>query len=126
MKFQFIWISRISFACLLFTAFLALLATTVARHVHAQQDSKPVGIFEASGSVGETPRIGSIAFDAASGEYRITGGGENIWGASDAFEFAWKRISGDVRISADVQFIGPGAVEHRKAVLMVRETLDAG
>lgn len=126
MKFPFIWISRISFACLLFTAFLALLVTSVARRVHAQQDSKPVGIFDASGSVGETPRIGSIAFDAASGEYRITGGGENIWGASDAFEFAWKRISGDVRISADVQFIGPGAVEHRKAVLMVRETLDAG
>jgi len=36
----------------------------------------------------------------------------------------WKRISGDVTITADVRFIGTGAVDHRKAVLMVRQNLN--
>jgi TolB protein len=84
---------------------------------------KPVGIFEQHGDVGETPKAGSIGYDADSGEYRVTGGGANIWAKADAFQFAWRRISGDVTVTADVHFIGTGAVDHRKAVLMVRQNL---
>ena len=56
----------------------------------------------------------------------ITGspGGANIWAAADAFQFVWKRFSGDVSLTADVQFEGAGAVAHRKAVLMIRQSLD--
>jgi TolB protein len=83
-----------------------------------------VGIFDSDGAVGETPKKGSVEYNAAAGEYRVTGGGANIWAAVDAFHFVWKRISGDVTLTADVQFSGAGAVAHRKAVLMVRQTLE--
>jgi len=83
-----------------------------------------VGIFEKHADVGETPKAGSVEYDAVTGEYRVTGGGANIWASVDAFQFAWKRVSGDVTITADVRFIGTGAVDHRKAVLMIRQNLN--
>ena len=46
-------------------------------------------------------------------------------GHADAFQFAWKKISGDVEISADVSFPNSGGNEHKKAVLMLRQSLDA-
>ncbi|HXW55696.1 MAG TPA: hypothetical protein VEJ67_08120 [Candidatus Cybelea sp.] len=85
-----------------------------------------LGIFESSGDVGGSPRKGSAQFDPATGEYRITGGGANIWGTVDAFEFVWARLSGDVSLEADIRFVGQGAMEHRKAVLMLRQSLDRG
>src|SRR5712692_6516011 len=90
----------------------------------AQQDA--IGIFETHGDVGITPTQGSVAYDSAAGEYRVTGGGANIWSTTDAFQFAWKRISGDVTVTADVRFIGAGKVDHRKAVLMIRQGLEPG
>src|SRR5579872_462494 len=95
-------------------------AVTVAAPLEA------VGIFEAHDDVGENPKKGAVAYDSASGEYRVTGGGANIWSTTDAFQFAWKRLSGDATMTADVQFTGVGKVEHRKAVLMFRQSLDAG
>lgn len=83
-----------------------------------------IGIFDSDGDVGETPKKGSVVYDAAAGEYRVTGGGANIWAATDAFHFVWKRLSGNVTLTADVRFIGAGAVGHRKAVLMVRQGLE--
>jgi regulation of enolase protein 1 (concanavalin A-like superfamily) len=89
------------------------------------QQPKPVGLFEDHADVGENPKAGAVEFNAGSAEYRVGGGGANIWANTDAFHFAWKRISGDVTITANVQFIGQGAVAHRKAVLMVRQSLAA-
>jgi len=80
------------------------------------------GIFESHTDIGNPPVKGSVEFSA--GEYRVTGGGANVWAAADAFQFAWKRLSGDVTITADVQFVGKGAQEHRKALLMVRQNLN--
>jgi hypothetical protein len=85
---------------------------------------KTTGIFESNTDVGVTPQKGSIAYDDAKGEYRITGGGANIWAAADAFQFLWKRVSGDMSLTADVHFEGAGAVGHRKAVLMIRQSLE--
>ena len=84
------------------------------------------GQFESSSDVGVTPQKGKVESDAAKGEYRVTGGGANIWGTADAFQFAWKKMSGDVDFTADVQFVGKGTVAHRKAALMIRQSLDAG
>src|SRR2546423_1065893 len=83
-----------------------------------------LGPFESSGDVGVTPQKGKVEFDAGSGEYRVTGGGANIWAAADAFQFVWKKMSGDVSLTADVHFIGAGAAGHRKAVLMIRQGLE--
>src|SRR5690242_7015337 len=85
-----------------------------------------VGMFEAQDDVGETPKKGTSEYNSASGEYRVTGGGANIWSTTDAFQFAWKRLSGNVTVTADVQFVGVGKVDHRKAVLMFRQSLDPG
>src|ERR1700682_1376446 len=86
----------------------------------------PLGAFEAHADVGETPKQGSVEYDAASGEYRVTGGGANIWSTIDAFHFVWIKLSGDVSVAANIQFIGAGAVAHRKAVLMIRQGLEPG
>ena len=87
--------------------------------------AQPLGIFENHQDIGINPKPGSAQFDAATGEYRITGGGANIWATTDAFQYVWKKVSGDVTFSADVTWIGKGAVEHRKATLMLRQSLDA-
>jgi regulation of enolase protein 1 (concanavalin A-like superfamily) len=92
----------------------------------AQPAGGGLGAFEAHGDVGATPKAGSVEYDSASGEYRVTGGGANIWSTTDAFQFAWNRLSGDVTLTADVRFVGTGKVNHRKAVLMIRQGLDAG
>jgi hypothetical protein len=85
-----------------------------------------VSLFDSSGDVGITPQKGKVEFLPAAGEYRITGGGANIWGDADAFQFAWKKLSGDIALTADVRFLGTGAVAHRKAALMIRQTLEPG
>lgn len=85
-----------------------------------------LGVFTNEGSVGQTPPGCKAQYDAAKGEYRITGGGANMWAATDAFYFVWKKVSGDVALSADIQWVGTSAAEHRKAVLIVRQSLDPG
>ena len=84
-----------------------------------------VGIFENHGDVGTVLHPGSVEYDAAKASYSISGSGENMWLGSDAFQFAWKKISGDVTLTADISFLGKGVNDHRKAVLMVRQSLDA-
>jgi len=85
-----------------------------------------LGIFTNQGSVGQTPPGGIAHYDPAKGEYRITGGGANVWGTADAFYFLWKKASGDVTLSADVEWVGTSSAEHRKAVLMIRQSLEPG
>ncbi|MFN0101144.1 MAG: hypothetical protein ACKV2U_03520 [Bryobacteraceae bacterium] len=79
--------------------------------------------FDGSGDIGVTPKAGSLEAGPA---FRVTGGGANVWGNADALFFAWKRITGDVTISADVTFVGAGVNAHRKAMLMLRQDLTAG
>lgn len=47
-----------------------------------------------------------------------------MWSTADAFHFAWKRMSGDVSLAADVSFVGTGGNAHRKACLIIRQSLD--
>ena len=92
----------------------------------ALPQTKDLGIFTDEGSVGQTPPGTKVLYDPAKGEYRITGGGADIWNAADAFYFVWRKASGDVSLTADVQWVGASTVDHRKAVLMVRQSLDPG
>ena len=85
-----------------------------------------LGVFTNEGSVGQTPPGCKGQYDRSKGEYRITGGGANVWGAADAFYFVWKKVSGDVTLTADIQWVGTSAAEHRKALLMIRQSLDPG
>jgi TolB protein len=89
-----------------------------------QQPQSAGGLFEGSSDVGATQK-GSTVHDAATGEYRVTGGGADMWGAADAFHMSWVRLSGDVTLTADVRFPPEGgAIPLKKAVLIVRQSLD--
>jgi Tol biopolymer transport system component len=55
----------------------------------------------------------------------VSGGGKNMWAREDAFHFVWRRMSGDVSLSADVRWPEAGKQAHRKACLLVRQDLDA-
>jgi TolB protein len=105
------------------SAFLIFMALGV---VTALPQRNALGIFTNEGSVGQTPPGGKAVYDQSNGQYRITGGGANMWAASDAFYFVWKKVSGDVALTADIQWVGTSAAEHRKAVLIVRQSLDPG
>jgi len=91
----------------------------------ALQAANYPGIFEGHGDVGSVSHAGFVEYDAAKKTYTISASGENMWSTKDAFHFAWKKASGDVAVAADISFLGQGAQEHRKAVLMVRQSLDA-
>jgi TolB protein len=84
-----------------------------------------IGIFEGRGDVGTVLHQGAAEYDAGKGSYTITASGENMWLSKDAFQFVWKKMSGDMTLTADISFVGKSAQEHRKAVLMVRQSLDA-
>jgi TolB protein len=84
-----------------------------------------VGLFEGQGDVGTVLHPGSVEYDAGKRSYKIAGSGENMWLGNDAFRFIWKKVSGDVTLTADISFLGKGVNEHRKAVLMIRQSLDA-
>jgi TolB protein len=89
------------------------------------QTPASVGIFEHHGDVGTVLHPGSSDYDAALNTYTLAGSGENIWSNSDNFQFAWKKVSGDVALGAEISILGTGGNEHRKAVLMFRQDLDA-
>src|ERR1700722_2983189 len=86
----------------------------------------PVGIFESHADVGTVLHAGSVEYDAAQHTYTIAGSGENMWSVADAFQFVWKKVSGDVILTADAGFLPTTGNEHKKAVLMLRQSLDAG
>src|SRR5690349_15626847 len=96
-------------------AFAALSVFGVQNCALAQQStamvSAPVGIFESHGDVGTVLHEGSVEYAAAKPSYTIAGSGENMWFASDAFQFVWKKMSGDLTLTADIAFLGKGAKE---------------
>src|ERR1035441_5607211 len=85
----------------------------------------PLGIFEDHSDVGTVLHPGSVEYDAAKRTYTISGSGENMWFAADAFQFVWKKASGDVTLTADISFLNKTGNEHKKAVLILRQSLDA-
>src|SRR5208337_18416 len=106
-----------------FLLFSVPLVIAVLTSVQQQPDGAH-GLFEGSTDVGSTHK-GSTVYDPASGEYRVTGGGADMWGAADAFHLSWVRLSGDVTLTADVRFPADGgAIPLKKAVLIVRQSLD--
>lgn len=102
----------------------AALSGAAVRLAFAQ--ARDLGIFTNESSVGQTPSGVKAVYDAAKGEYAITGGGANVWATTDAFYFVWKKVSGDVTLTADVQWVGTSTAEHRKAMLMIRQSLEPG
>jgi TolB protein len=102
---------------------IAISLTSLCISLHAQ--SSPLGIFDGHSDVGAVQHPGTVAYDAARATYTITGSGENMWLGKDAFQFVWKKMSGDASLAADITFPHPGGNPHRKAALLIRQSLDA-
>jgi hypothetical protein len=82
-----------------------------------------LGLFENQVEVGKPGKAGSVAFDPATQVYLVAGGGANMWATNDDFHFVWKRLSGDFSLAADIEMLGAGGNAHRKACLVVRQSL---
>ncbi|MGA2983544.1 MAG: hypothetical protein ABSG32_06990 [Terriglobia bacterium] len=110
-RLQVGWLWLAAFAeCMILTTILAAIPASL-------------GDFEEEIDVGGPLRAGSATFDASSGEYRITGGGANMWAQQDAFHFLYRQASGDLTLTANVRFPVPGGSPHKKAGWMVRQGL---
>lgn len=102
----------------------ALLTLSLLTPALISAQSHPTGIFQDHTDVGTLLHSGSAQYDAATTTYTLTGSGANMWAAEDDFHFAWKKASGDIYLSADIALTGATGNPHRKAVLMIRQSLD--
>jgi hypothetical protein len=91
----------------------------------ASPPDAPVGAFADHQDIGDVRHPGSVEYDPIRGKITVAGSGANMWGARDAFQYAWKRVGGDVSLAADIAFVGEGKEPHRKACLVFRQDLGA-
>ena len=84
----------------------------------------PMGVFENESDIGALAHPGASEYDAAAKTYILTSGGENMWAAEDDFHFVWKKVTGDITLTADIAFPASTGNAHKKGVLMVRRSLD--
>ena len=73
---------------------------------------------------GLSPSVGSFSYDPITGIYTITANGEDIFGTSDEFHYAYKQLSGVGSIEARMLSITQTDTWSKGGV-MIRETLDA-
>ncbi|HEY0161092.1 MAG TPA: biopolymer transporter Tol [Edaphobacter sp.] len=93
-------------------------------HRPSRDFNTPIGIFEGQSDVGSAVVPGSASYDAAKKQYTIHSAGYNIWYNRDEFRFLWKKVSGDVSLAADIAYPDPNGYGDRKAVLVIRQSLD--
>jgi len=85
--------------------------------------AQKIGVFHLNSDIG-TPKLpGSSEFNKETQEYTLKGAGYNIWFDRDEFQFLYKELDGDFTLTAEFDFIGKGANEHRKVGWMIRESL---
>lgn len=89
-----------------------------------------VGLFEGQADVGLVSPPGTASYSSANEVYTLTSAGANTWYHVDDFHYLWKQMSGDVELTAEVNF-PPRSYQHepdphRKGMLMLRQSLDAG
>src|SRR5262245_18812772 len=85
----------------------------------------PLGLFTDHTDVGAPKTPGTATYDPAVQEYVITDAGSNVWYRAEQFHFVWTKWSGDFIVRARFEFVGKGAVAHRKVGWMARASLDA-
>ncbi len=93
-------------------------------HRPPRTTNTPIGIFEGQTDVGSAVIPGSSSFDKTTGSYTINSAGYNVWYVRDEFRYLWKKMSGDVSLAADIAYPDPKGYGDRKAVLIIRQSLD--
>jgi TolB protein len=92
---------------------------------YGQISDQRLGQFQGQGDLGTILLPGSGHYDASNDSYTVSGSGANLWFGIDDFHFVWKKMSGDMAVTADIDFVGNKGNAHRKAVLMIRQSLDS-
>jgi hypothetical protein len=95
-----------------------------AKSTASQNAATSIGVFENHADVGAVLRPGTVTFDADKQSYTISGSGENMWFARDAFHYVWRTASGDISLAADIALRGSSNQRHRKACLVIRQGLE--
>ena len=93
-------------------------------HRPSRNFDTPIGIFDGQSDIGAALVPGSGTYDAAAKQYTVRSAGYNIWYQRDEFRYLWKEISGDISLAADVTFPDAEGYGDRKAVLVIRQSLD--
>ncbi len=93
-------------------------------HRASRTTDAPLGVFAGQSDVGAAVVPGSSSFDAGTKQYTVSSAGYNIWYTRDEFRFVWKKMSGDVSLAADASFPNADGYGDRKAVLVIRQSLD--
>jgi TolB protein len=96
--------------------FLASFMLTLAVACSSEND---LGIFQGNTDIGKVGIAGSLQFDPADSTYAVSGSGTNMWFDSDELHYVWKKVSGDISITADINWVGEGLDPHRKACLII-------
>src|SRR5215475_1849965 len=94
-----------------FNCYLLLMSALISP---AFSQTGPLGLFTDHTDIGAPKQAGSATYDPAVQEYVITDAGSNVWYRADQFHFVWTKWSGDFIVRARFEFIGKGAVAHRK------------
>ena len=85
-----------------------------------------MGVFNQATDIGPVKIKGSTVYQPQTQTYTLTGSGTNIWGTSDEFQFARKKLGGDFILTCMAHFEGEGVDPHRKMGLMFRSDLTGG
>lgn len=93
-------------------------------HRPSRNFDTPIGVFQGQSDIGAAVVPGSASYDAKTKQYTIHSAGYNIWYTRDEFRYLWTKMSGDVSLAADVTFPDAEGYEDRKAVLVIRQSLD--
>ena len=111
---------------------LFLLTLLISLLIGVSSFAEPVGIFEDAVNVGDDPGIGSTLYegyvwkgDLLTEQYLITASGHDVWDNADDFHFAYNTVSGDVRVSANFEWICK-TNDWAKYGVMLRNSLDDG
>jgi TolB protein len=106
------------------------LALCAAAGAYAAPHGTTLGEFAAQSDIGLVTPPGNARYSAASDTYTLTSAGANTWYHVDDFHYLWKKMSGDVALTAEIHF--PPVTyhhqpdPHRKGILMFRQSLDSG
>jgi hypothetical protein len=104
---------------------LISISALLASVIRGLSQDESLGQFDGHGDIGSPAISGSASYNPANQTYTLTGGGVNVWGTNDQFQFLWKKMKGDFTVRARVELVGKGVGEHRKIGWMARSSLES-
>jgi Tol biopolymer transport system component len=104
---------------------LTMISVALPFKAMSHSEKNKLGVFSNNQDVGAPKFSGNTDYNPEQQSYVLSGSGTNIWAKKDEFQFAYREITGDFIIRANMAFIGEGVDAHRKIGLMVRHSLEA-